>query len=351
MIPVVAALLLCACFGEKDTPKAPDSELQANITIRELINRFGKISYTDLDSAWFIEGVVVGNDVSGNIYKKIYLQDETAGIDIEIEMTNNHQKYPVGQRLVVSLKGLAMGLYGGQPQIANQGNNVVQRLYEPECEEHFFRKGYASEKNMPQPISATINEIGFSPKLYVGRLVRIDSVHFEDEGITFATAGDAGNGSNRNLLDRDSNTIVCRNSTKATFANNTLPIGIGSVVGIVGIYNGTPQFYFRDENDIIDFKILTPTNLYSEYDASTQSVTLHWTRGYACTDNVVVYFKEESETDYHTFTSGDEDQIMIDDLRPNKVYRWKVQALYEGIYSSEISKEKTFVTGADPVVE
>lgn len=351
MIPVAAVLSLCACFGEKDTPKAPNSELQANITIRELINRFGKISYTDLDSSWFIEGVVVGNDASGNIYKKIYLQDETAGIDIEIEMTNNHQKYPVGQRLVVSLKGLAMGLYGGQPQIANQGNNVVQRLYESECEEHFFRKGYASEKNMPQPISATINEIGFSPKLYVGRLVRIDSVHFEDEDITFATAGDVGNGSNRNLLDRNSNSIVCRNSTKATFANDTMPIGIGNVVGIVGIYNGTPQFYFRDENDIIDFRIPTPTNLYSKYDASTQSATLNWTRGYACTDNVVVYFKEASATKYDTLTSGSEDQIEIEDLQPNKVYRWKVQAFYKDIHSSGVSEEKIFVTGTDPVVE
>ena len=253
ILPVLALAGMVSCVGDPEKPAAPDTDLKANITIAELISRFGKISYTDLDSAWYIEGVVVGNDIAGNIYKKIYLQDETAGIDIEIEMTNNHHKYPIGQRLVISLKGLAMGLYGGQPQIAGQGNDVVQRLYEPECDEHFFRKGYASASNMPQPIPLTINDINFRPNRYVGMLVRIDSVHFEDVGLTFATAGDAGNGSNRNIVDKNNNSLVCRNSTYALFANDIIPDGYGSVVGILGIYNGTPQFYFRDKNDIIGF--------------------------------------------------------------------------------------------------
>ncbi|MCM1042065.1 MAG: DUF5689 domain-containing protein [Bacteroides sp.] len=254
ILPVLALAGLFSCVGDPEIPAAPDTDLKANITIKELIDRFGQISYTDLDSAWYIEGVVVGNDVSGNIYKKIYLQDETAGIDIEIEMTNNHHKYPIGQRLVISLKGLAMGLYGGQPQIANQGNNVVQRLYEPECEEHFFRKGYASAANMPEPIALTIKEIKDFPEPYIGMLIRIDSVYFVDAGLTFATAGDVGNGSDRKIFDKeDENALVCRNSTKASFANDIIPEGFGNVIGILGIYNGTPQFYFRDKDDIFGF--------------------------------------------------------------------------------------------------
>lgn len=250
---VVSVMAFTSCFSEHDTPKAPDTQLSANITIRELIDRFGKYSYTALDSAWYIEGVVVANDVSGNIYKKIFLQDETAGIDIEIEMTNNHHKYPVGQRLVISLKGLAMGLYGGQPQIAAQGNNVAERLYEPECDEHFFRKGFASAQNMPEPMLTTLHYLDFRPASYIGSLVQLDSVYFEDAGNTFATPGDAGNGSNRNLLDKFGNSIVCRNSTKSLFANDTLPAGYGSVRAIVGIYNGTLQLSFRDRDDIFGF--------------------------------------------------------------------------------------------------
>lgn len=255
ILPVLALAGLVSCVGEPEKPAAPDTDLKANITIAELISRFGKISYTDLDSAWFIEGVVVGNDISGNIYKKIYLQDETGGIDIEIEMTNNHHKYPIGQRMVVSLKGLAIGLYFGQPQIAGQGYYVVHRLYEPECDEHFFRKGYASAANMPQPIPLTINDINFRPDRYVGRLIRIDSVFFKDVagGITFAD-GD-GSASDRHIVDKNNNELVCRNSTKALFANDTMPNGLVSVQGILGIYinssRTTPQLYFRDINDII----------------------------------------------------------------------------------------------------
>lgn len=356
MFPVAAVLSLCACFGEKDTPKAPDSELQANITIKELLDRFGKISYTDLDSAWVIEGVVVGNDVAGNIYKKIYLQDETAGIDIEIEMSNNHEKYPVGQRLVVSLKGLAMGLYGGQPQIAGQGNNVVQRLYETECDEHFFRRGFASVQNAPQPILTTINMINLSinanPFRYVGRLIRIDSVYFEDANITFANNGDAGNGSNRNILDKFGNSLVCRNSTYALFANDRLPVGIGNVTGILGVYNGTPQFYFRSSDDLENFAIPTPNNLSAEYNSGEQKVTLRWDRKYPHTDSICIYFKESSKPDYDTLiTVSKNDEMEINDLTPNTSYQWKIQAWYKKIHSSEISKEQTFFTGDDQSIQ
>lgn len=250
---VAMASLLFSCMGEREVPQAPDTALQANITIADLIKKYGKINYIDIDTALYIEGVVVGNDVSGNIYKKIYLQDATAGIDIEIEMLSNCHKYPVGQRLVISLKGLAMGLYGGQPQIAGQGNGVVQRLYEPECDQHFFRKGYASSANMPQPEVTTINKMSFTPDRFVGKLVRLDNVHFADPGSTFATAGDPGNGTNRDLLDAAGNKLVTRNSTKALFANDLIPSGEGSVIGIVGIYNGTLQFYFRSKDDIIGF--------------------------------------------------------------------------------------------------
>lgn len=253
ILPVLALAGLVSCVGEPEKPAAPDTDLKANITIEGLIDLFGNTDYAEIDDNLYIEGVVVGNDISGNIYKKIFLQDATAGIDIEIEMTNNCHKYPVGQRLVIELKGLAFGRYSGQPQIAARGDNATARLYEVECDKHFYRKGYASAANLPQPILLNIGDIQFRPRHYVGRLIRIDSVYFEDGGETFASSSD-NSASNRNLVDMNGNKLVCRNSTKALFANDIMPKGFVNVQGILGIYvssETTPQLYFRDINDIV----------------------------------------------------------------------------------------------------
>ncbi|MDE6493832.1 MAG: hypothetical protein K2O66_07475 [Bacteroidales bacterium] len=258
-------LPLPGCVGDRDTPEAPDTDLVANITIKELLEKYKAYNYCDIDEDLYIEGVVVGNDISGNIYKKIYLQDDyptpedsinIRGIDIEIEMTNNHHKYPVGQRLVVELKGLAYGLYSGQPQIAGRGENVTRRLYEAECNQHLHRKGYASAATTPAPKVLTLNQISldYQRMQYVGRLVRVNNVEFEDAGLVYANANN-GSAESHNLKDDFNNTLILRNSASALFANDTMPSGKVCVQGILGIYKTTSrtdmQLYIRDINDVI----------------------------------------------------------------------------------------------------
>lgn len=264
---ILAALALAsaACTGERDTPLPPETSLRANITIEELIERYKDMDYAAIDTALCIEGVVTANDISGNIYKKIFLQDSTGGIDIEIEMTNNNQKYAMGQRLVIDLEGLAYGTYHGQPQIGAQGENVTERIYEPECDEHFHRKGYATVLNMPEPIEATILNVNFTVKrgLYLGKLIRLDSVYFVDSGQVYVdqeAAAGTGNAMNRMIRDKNGNELAVRISSYALFAPDTIPYGYGSIQGILSVY-GTAgdlqaedlQLFPRMEEDIMGF--------------------------------------------------------------------------------------------------
>lgn len=273
ILPVLALAGLVSCVGEPEKPAAPDTDLKANITIREFLDMYpSDVEYAPIDTALYIECVVTGNDVGGTIYKKIYVQDKTAGLDVEIEMTNNHHKYPVGQRLVIDLKGLAFGLYGGQPQIGRQGDGATARLYESECDAHFHRKGYASIANAPEPLrvsmadvtnKATNPETGeqFNMK-YCGMLIRLDSVYFAEAGMEFVDvyATLSGNAIDRHLWDADDEYgLVTRISQYALFASDTIPEGFGSVVGILGFYKKanesfkTAQLYLRDKNDLIGF--------------------------------------------------------------------------------------------------
>ena len=266
-----AVAALASCTGERDTPEAPWTDLEANTTIADLISNYEGLDYAAIDTPLYIEGVVTGNDISGNLYKKIFLQDSTAGIDIEIEMTNNYHKYPIGQRLVIDAQGLAFGTYRGQPQLAAQGDNVTERLYEPECDEHFHRKGYASEVNVPEPLSLSLNEVNFRPSRYIGRFLRFDSVQFDSAGCVFVdqvAAATSGNAMNRTIRDKRNNSLAVRISAYALFAPDTIPYGWGTVQGILGIYesgsNRELQLFPRMKEDLIGFSETPLGNMGSE---------------------------------------------------------------------------------------
>lgn len=258
---ILPGMMAVSCTGEPDMPTPPDTDLNGNITISGLVNRYGKVAYAPIDTTLYIEGVVVANDVSGNLYKKIYVQDSTGGIDVEIDMTNNHHKYPVGQRLVIDLNGLAYGTYAKQPQIAAQGEGVTERLIEVDCDEHFHRKGYASVANVPEPVTATMVQLSAFKSRYIGRLVRVENVEFVDAGAVFVdpeAAEDSGNAQNRSLKDQYNNSLAARVSMYAMFALDTIPYGVGTVQGILGVYNDELQLFFRDANDMIGFSKVKP---------------------------------------------------------------------------------------------
>lgn len=113
----------------------PDAE---RITIAELKYAFGTISNTGVNSGWnntiyklvgedifaghdvYIKGKVTSDDTEGNVYKSLYIQDETTGIELKLN-NNVGVKYKKGQWVYVRLTGLYLGNYrmmlslGGAP--------------------------------------------------------------------------------------------------------------------------------------------------------------------------------------------------------------------------------------------
>jgi len=58
-----------------------------------------------------IKGRVTSSDKSGNIYRILYIQDETGGIEVKIGTTSNYTEYLVGQTIYVNLYHLVLGDY------------------------------------------------------------------------------------------------------------------------------------------------------------------------------------------------------------------------------------------------
>lgn len=109
-----------------------------HISIAELKAAFGPISKTGVNSGWnntiyklvgedifanadvYIKGKVTSNDDEGNVYKSLYVQDETSGIELKLN-NNVGLLYKQGSWVYVRLNGLYLGNYrmmlslGGPP--------------------------------------------------------------------------------------------------------------------------------------------------------------------------------------------------------------------------------------------
>ena len=114
LILFTGAILLNGCVKEEfDAPaiNAPTVNFSANKTIAQLNllcdSMFGTpATFGMITQEFTIEGVVAGNDESGNIYKNLYIQDSTGGIDIAIDQSGLYTTYRVGQKIYVKCQGL-----------------------------------------------------------------------------------------------------------------------------------------------------------------------------------------------------------------------------------------------------
>ena len=257
---IIATLLLLSgitffngCVkGDLDEPPiiVPTVNFPSNMTIAGL-----KQYFTDSMSSTFgqitkdivIQGKVVSSDETGNIYKKIYLQDTTGGIDIELDSKTLYSEYKLGQRLYVKCKGMYITNYHGVIEIGGNYNGSVGRLPSTEFNTYLFKDSFPGN-----PLTPKIVTIPQFLSNTICTLVEIDSVHFlsTDVGLPFSLSTAT---TNRTLQDALGNAFLLRTSNYATFASDTIPGGTGCITGVLGYYDGDWQLYIRDLNDMKGF--------------------------------------------------------------------------------------------------
>lgn len=237
-------LSLTSCVDDDfDTPEilVPTVDFDSNTTIADLVASYSGGLDSIADNK-IIQGIVVANDESGNIYKTLYIQDATGGIQIAIDRTSMYTEYKVGQRVYVKCQGLFLGNYGTCPQLGYKYNGAIGRIPDVMVADHLFRDSLPGAAPVPTKLKITTISAA-----NLNTLIQIDSVHFEEVGLPYSlTTGTT----NRTVVDEQGNTLILRTSNYANFAANTLPAGRGSIVGIISVYNGDYQLYIRDLNDL-----------------------------------------------------------------------------------------------------
>jgi len=101
------ATYFAACVkGDFDEPPVyiPKVDFNSNTTIAALKSSYKSLKQIEEDI--IIQGIVVGNDESGNLFKKLIIQDSTAGIELALDKTNLYNEFKLGQRVFVKCKGM-----------------------------------------------------------------------------------------------------------------------------------------------------------------------------------------------------------------------------------------------------
>ena len=158
-------------------------------TIKELKSKYVSGGVEITDNIW-IKGQVVSSDRSGNLYKEVYIQDETGGIDLKLGRGSIYSEFPLGMWVYVDCSGLTLGAYNGMPQLGAEPDNTSINEYEtsyidPQAViDLHVKRGPKADPVMPVEVDeaalkAAISA-GFTGELW-GKLVTIKALRYSRE--------------------------------------------------------------------------------------------------------------------------------------------------------------------------
>lgn len=323
-LAITATAGLVSCQAEMDDPGlvVPEASIKANTTILELKqayeNKIEKVGFKpgtekyDADGNVvdgehiIIHGRVVSSDASGNIYKSLVIQDETASLAFSINSGSLYNFYRLGQDVVVDMTGLYLGYYYGLQQVGSPSDTELNgenqlgfmaldyMLRHAQCDglpsPEFAKVKYGEPYPTDQFYCLTFDSFdeltkGTLPELQ-SQLVEFRNVSFqiEEEGQTYAPYESTVS---RYLVDANGQTLTVRNSGYSNFYYKELPKGRGIVRGILSYYNSGSatdpwQLILRDVTDVIITEAGEEATPFSVSDVRSGEYDglIGWTSGY-----------------------------------------------------------------------
>lgn len=297
LLALVAVFATTSCMDDdwKDpnsetSPYGNNSIQETNVvSIAELKNTYGPKQKDEINDTvriadgTQIKGIVTGNDVEGNIYNQISIQDESdkPGIIISVAQGGLSGQLQIGQEVLINVGGLYYGTYRSQPQLgvayhdSSKDQNYPSRISRADWQNRFKVIGKPDASKIKVQVfstnpDASKGELNVADLLdadvaykYAGCLVTLKGVEFamgdgkttlapEDEGKTL------GYGVTRYFkgYEKTNKQIGIRTSCYAEFAANLVPQGVVDVTGVLSCYkssakyNHTVQLALRRFSDI-----------------------------------------------------------------------------------------------------
>ena len=213
-------------------------------SLRQLYQANGPISFTtDLD----LYGIVTMDENDGNIYKSIYLQDHTSAINVRLKSGGGLYQ---GDSVRIALNGCYLNQFSGVMQLDSVDTdwNVVKQ-------------------SSANPFAAEVTTIDQITTAKESELVQFNNVQFVKWQLN-DTYADKVNQIDGDVLleDVSGNTVVIRTSGYASFADQQVAQGSGSIVCIVSHFNGELQLFIRSYDEVnMSGARFTGLSLYKDF--------------------------------------------------------------------------------------
>jgi hypothetical protein len=249
---LIFCFLLCACRKQAAAPEdlqQLDPAPTTNYTLAQLNRQIPQSGIREINSDWVVSGVVIADDRSGNFYKQVVIDDGTAAIAVLLDAYNLYAYYPVGRKVYIRCKGLALGYYNRLPQLGykRQGELATIPFH---FLDQFLLKGPTGNPVLPMPVLAA-DAATYKEEL-LNRLVSIAGVQVTDSAadLCFALPPEQSSATNIQLTDCKGSKLIVRTSGYSSFRATKVPKGRGTITAIYTVYNNTPQLLLRDPADM-----------------------------------------------------------------------------------------------------
>jgi hypothetical protein len=306
----------------------------SEVSISELKGMYQDNMPELIDTDIVVKGYVSSSDQTGNFYKELYLQDApenpTSGIKIALNQVETYNQFNKGREVYIKLKGLYVGeervgseviVIGGGTETDQFGTTVLE-LTLNQIKASMFR----SENTMELvPITASFSDI---TKNHVGMFVKFDNVEFANdlEGLRyFDPIQDFDTSRNLQACGGFNYTqFKLETSGFASFKNELLPTGNGSVAGVITkTFDGSSLILALNSTDDVNLtgercSLLNPDDFTAIFEEDFQTATnntnlnfVGWTN-YAEAGSWVwreKTFSGNGYTEFSTYNSGSPSNI------------------------------------------
>lgn len=277
MAMTASAAMMTSCQADMDAPALvePKATMEANTTISDFKTAFADqtvlcpMKDAETQTPYIIHGRVISSDATGNIYKSIVIQDETAALALSVNQGSTYTDYRIGQEIVLNATGLYIGYYNGLQQIGwldeYNGEPSLTFMAWNYFLAHSEKNGFPNDdvvyvgqnddqwpSENPYCIVTTFSQLPASGEDFrnmQSQLVEFRNVYFEEGGKeTYAPYQESVN---RTLKDANGGSLTVRTSGYSNFYNEMIPEGTGTVRGILSYYGDGWQLLLRGLGDVM----------------------------------------------------------------------------------------------------
>ena len=253
---IITCLVTVACVQDDDftIPSSIGNEENENLT--NLLSRIeaGEVQLitidqlkaqfisddeaTEIASEIAVKGYVSSSDATGNFYKEFFIQDAaedaTSAIKISLNQVDSYNQFNMGREVYIYLKDLYLGEANGGDGVYTIGGDMnsdgeVEALTANEVPMYLFRSEN-SYTIVPKVVSAlSSNDVGI--------FVTLNDVEFTTSGVGQPYVSPTDDYDTQRTIQRctgfNYSTFLMETSAFASFKNEILPSGGGSISGVV----------------------------------------------------------------------------------------------------------------------